>query len=436
MKKSYLLPAGTLFTALLITLVFLNIRENDPRAEYEKELIAMYAQVPEDIAEQSEGDNRPDRPDLAAMQNFFSIMDPELKAVPVERLKKAYEYSRELQKSSLKQGNALFWETAGSNMGGRTRAIMYDPNDPAGNKVWAGAVTGGIWYNEDITSFLSPWVQVDDMMANLSISCIVHDPQNTQVFYAGTGEAETARVIYRESSGVGMGIIKSTDGGASWNFLPSTESFRYVTDIQIREEDGTSVLYAGVASGIYKGATHQSEPSNGLFRSEDGGTSWEQVLPDISGGDGPYAVSDIKIQGDDRIYVGSMETPDLEGGATILYSDDGTEGSWTEYEDVKTLIESHGTENIPGRVILAPAPSNDSILYALFAVGYEDGFVYYKGRYIYRTTDRGESWEQVNLPDSPGLSIPTIPTTFMLGGSMCGRAAMQEPHGRINPTGP
>ena len=94
-----------------------------------------------------------------------------------------------------------------------------------------------------------------------------------------------------------MGILKSTDGGASWSFLESTENFRYVTDIQIREEDGVSVLYAGVASGFYKGATHQSEPSNGLFRSEDGGGSWEQVLPDISGADGPYPVSDIKIQG-------------------------------------------------------------------------------------------------------------------------------------------
>jgi hypothetical protein len=398
-RKSYFLTAGILISALIISSVYLTFSPNDPRGDYEKELIAMYAQVPEDALEQSEGDNRPDRPDLAAMQNFFSIMDPELKAVPVKRLKKAYEYSKELQESSLKQSNALFWETAGSNMGGRTRAIMYDPNNASGNKVWAGAVTGGIWYNEDITSFLSPWVQVDDMMANLSISCIVHDPLNTQVFYAGTGEAETARVIYRESSGVGMGILKSTDGGASWSFLPSTENFQYVTDIQIREEDGNSVIYAGVASGFYKGITHQSEPSNGLFRSEDGGNTWEQVMPEIPGTDEPYAVSDIKIQGDGRIYVGSMETPDLEGGATILYSDDGTEGSWTEYEDVKFLIESHGFENIPGRVILAPAPSNDSIVYALFAVGYEDGFVYYKGRYIFRTLDRGETWEQVNLPD-------------------------------------
>src|SRR5210317_1118223 len=276
MKKSYYLAAGLLISAFLLTTVVLDRPSKDLRAEYEQELIKMHAQVPNDALEQSEGENRPDRPDLAAMQNYFSIMDPQLKTVPTERLRDAFEYSRSLQATGLKQGNAMYWETAGSNMGGRTRAIMYDPNDAAGNKVWAGAVTGGIWYNEDITSFLSPWVQIDDMMANLSISCIVYDPNNTQVFYAGTGEAETARVIYRESSGVGMGILKSTDGGASWDFLPSTETFDYVTDIQVRDEDGNSVLYAGVASGFYKGATHQSEPSNGLFRSEDGGNNWEQ----------------------------------------------------------------------------------------------------------------------------------------------------------------
>ncbi|MCK5338483.1 MAG: hypothetical protein KAJ50_06720 [Bacteroidales bacterium] len=111
------------------------------------------------------------------------------------------------------------------------------------------------------------------------------------------------------------------------------------------------------------------------------------MLPFIPGLDETYAVSDIKIQGDGRIYVGSMETPELEGGATIFYSDEGTTGTWTTYEDVKTLIENQTTENIPGRVILAIAPSDTAVVYALFAVGYENGFVYYKGRYIYRTND-------------------------------------------------
>jgi len=397
--KNYLFSTGIILPVLAILFLTFNSHESDPRAEYEKKLIEMYKLIPEDIIEESEGDNRPDRPDLAAMQNYFSIMDPKLGIVPTERLKTAWYETKAMQASPDKQSNMLFWETAGSNMGGRTRAIMYDPNDASGNKVWAGSVTGGLWFNNDITDDESAWQPVNDFMPNLSISSIISDPNNSQVFYAGTGEAETARVIYRESSGVGMGILKSSDGGASWDFLPSTENFKYVSDIQIRNEGGSSVIFAAVASGIYQGTTHQSEPTNGLFRSDDGGLSWEQVLPDIPGMTAPFAVSDIKIQGDGRIYVGSMETPELDGGGTIFYSDEGTPGSWTVFEDVKYLIEAHQTQNIPGRVILAAAPSNDSIVYALFAVGYEDGFVYYKGRYIFRTSDRGETWEEVNLPD-------------------------------------
>jgi hypothetical protein len=400
-KKIYFLPAGIIFAAVVTALLITYPKASDPRQEYEEKLLAMAGEMPENMLEEYEGENRPDRPDLAAMQNYFSIMDPALGAVPVERLKTAWEQAKEIENTSIREGNALYWETEGSDMGGRTRAIMYDPNDDTGNKVWAGAVTGGLWYNDDITDDQSPWVVVDDFMPNLSISCLVYDPNDPQVFYAGTGEAETARIIYRESSGVGMGIIRSTDGGASWDFLPSTEGFKYVTDIQIRVEDGNSVIYAGVASGIYKGVNHPSQPANGLFRSVDDGQSWEQVLPDIPGLEEPYPVSDIKIQGDNRIYVGSMGTPELEGGATIFWSDLGTAGTWTKYEDVKVLIEGHGSENIPGRVILVTAPSDNNIVYALFSVGYIDfdNFIKYKGRYIFRTIDGGQNWLQVALPN-------------------------------------
>ena len=395
--------SGIIASCLLIaiSIVFIQNDRSDPREQYEEYLLARFAEIPVSVIEDSEGENRPDRPDLAAIQNYFSILDPALGEVPAERLKDAWDYMRPLQESAVRGSEALLWSTEGSNMGGRTRAIMYDPNDPAGNKVWAGSVTGGLWYNNDITDDESSWAAVNDILSNLSISCIVSDPNNSQIFYAGTGEAETARVIYRESSGIGMGILKSLDGGASWSNLPSTETFKYVTDIQIRDENGTSVIYAGIASGIYMGATHQSDPTNGLFRSADGGQLWEQVIPNIPGLDEPYAVSDIKIQGDGRIYVGSMETPELNGGATILYSDEGTAGSWTVYAEVKMLIESHAEENIAGRVILAISPSDNSVVYALFAVGYEnyeDGFVHYKSKYIFRTNNKGVTWNMVNLP--------------------------------------
>ncbi len=171
----------------------------------------------------------------------------------------------------------------------------------------------------DITNPGFLWIPVNDLWDNLAISCITADPNNLQIFYVGTGEASTAVTIYRESSGRGVGIWKTTDGGKTWSLLPSTGNFAYVTDIKVRNEDGNSVIYAGVVSGNYKGSNHQSIPSDGLYRSENGGSSWIQVLPDITGLSVPYAPSDIEIGTDGRIYIGTGRN--LESSGHIYWGD-------------------------------------------------------------------------------------------------------------------
>jgi hypothetical protein len=138
-------------------------------------------------------------------------------------------------------------------------------------------VTGGLWYNTNITSASNSWVPVTDFWPTLAVRCITYDPNAPMTFYVGTGEAETAIITYRESSGLGDGIWKSTDGGQTWNLLNSTTGFAYIPKIVVRNEGGNSVIYAAVVSGLYHGV-HQSTPSNGLFRSTDGGSTWTQVL--------------------------------------------------------------------------------------------------------------------------------------------------------------
>jgi hypothetical protein len=399
--KSRLIPAILAAVALFVLIPsFLILRQkNNEREKYEAFILEQSKD--KGIPRSGEGEKALDEPQMAAFQDFLQTMDPVEKRVPVERLHKAYKdiKAAEKQQGQLKAIYPLQWDIVPSNMGGRTRAIMYDPNNTAGNKVWAGGVTGGLWYNNNITGSQS-WVPVDDFWPSLSISSITYDPNNTQVFYVGTGEAFTARVGYRESSGIGDGIFKSADGGQTWQPLASTADWKFVTDIEVRDENGNSVIYAGVSSGTYHG-TQQSDPSDGLYRSTNGGTSWTQVLPDIPGSFNPYAVADIEITAGGRIIIGTMPNLSGAGGSTILYSDQGTAGSWTIYDDYVAIIQSNPDFPLCNRVMLGSAPSDPDVVYALLDAGYvnsANGFVYTQGLYIIRSDNAGSSWSARNIP--------------------------------------
>ena len=405
MKRSIELIIGPLLVATVLIFSIKLFRSPEKRIvdrqAYEEFLLEQYQGLPQFSEEKLKATPKPEHPDLAAFQDYFMTLDPELGRVPTERLKSAFQETRAIRAKygSGPKVSVIEWEGTPSNMGGRTRALMIDPRDPSGDKVWAGGVTGGLWYNNDITDDNSLWVPVDDFWDNLVVSCIAYDPNNPDLFYVGTGEAFTAVTIYRESSGRGMGIWKSTDGGTTWSSLPSAENFAYVTDIALRNEGGLSVMYAGVVSGVYHGL-HESYPSDGLYRSPDGGDTWEQVLPDITGHSEPYAPSDIEIGSDGRIYVGTMKNLNGVGGATLLFSDEGSSGSWTVFDDYVGIIESDSHYPIPGRVMLACAPSDENIVYAVIGSGFLNpyGFNLSYGNYILRSVDRGETWSQTNIP--------------------------------------
>ena len=355
------------------------------------------------------GEEAADEPGIAAYHDFLMTFDPATGTVPRERLVAAHENTRRL--SALKQSSQVTWQGYPSDMGGRTRAIMYDPNDPTHKKVWAGGVTGGLWFNNNITNFMSPWIPVGDFWSTMSIRCIAYDPAHPQTFFVGTGEVETAMQTYRESSGLGFGIGRSDDGGQTWYHIPGTEQFAYVTDIVVRIENNTSVIYAGVASGLYKGSQHQSTPSDGLFRSANGGATWQQVLPNITGSTVPYCVSDIALGADNRLYVGTRPNLNGEGAAVMLRSDNGTD--WTVDTQYQAEILGSSGNNIPGRVVMATAPSNANVVYALVASGYlnaANGFNYFNCDHILRSSDKGATWIKKALPSdlTSGNNFATI----------------------------
>jgi len=295
-----------------------------------------------------------DNPDRASFRDYIMMMDPETGKIPFEKYPLALQQANAMKSRSLE---SLAWTQISSNMGGRTKVICYDPN-------------------------------------------------NSQVMYVGTGEHETAiSNMYRESSGRGYGIWKSTDGGQSFQRLMSTVDFQYISDIVVANNAGQSVIYAGVVSGEYHGGTFQSQPSDGLYKSTDGGATWTQVLPNITGTTQPYAPSDIEVTASGRIFVGTKRNMNGNGGACILYSDTGNAGSWTVNTQYQTQISNASDSyNIPARVKLASAPSDSNKIYAFIAAKSlqetVEGYPTTIGKICVRSTDAGATWHTRHIPNN------------------------------------
>ena len=128
---------------------------------------------------------------------------------------KVFETQEKLKKGLSKKApgddvNNPWIERGPNDIGGRTRAIIFDPNDSSNRRVYAGGVSGGLWVNNDITSSTTQWSRVQNVPGNLSVTSITIDPRDSNIWYLGTGEQYTAGDV------VGSGIYRSTDGGTSW----------------------------------------------------------------------------------------------------------------------------------------------------------------------------------------------------------------------------
>lgn len=331
-----------------------------------------------------------DRPDLAIEQNILMTMDPKTKKVPYEKLFEAYRTTDQQRRNS---SLSIEWSEHGpTNVGGRTRAVMFDPNDQDAKKFWAGAVSGGLWYTDDITADSPVWHSIDDFWDNLAISSLAYDPTNTQVFYAGTGEG-----FFNADAVRGGGIWKTTDGGVNWTLLDATTGydFYYVTKIVVHPTTGD--VYATTRAS-YSGY-------GGVMKSTDDGESWTKVLHTGSSGvsSNTNRAADIEIGADGTIYaaMGLFSTDGIYASIT------GNEGDWT-----KLNTGSNGFPNTSiQRIEIACAPSNANYIYALVqGSGYEiDG--------IYKTTDRGNTWSSMTVPvniDGSGRKLGKSQTWYDL----------------------
>ncbi len=330
------------------------------------------------------------RMDLAFEQEVSRTKDPKLGFVPKNRLYKAYQEAEKRRSAIASKSKAsrapitgVNWTERGpNNVGGRTRAIMIDPNDGTNKTIWAAGVAGGLWKTTDITKANPDWEPVNDFFENMAITTLAYDPSDTDIMYFGTGEG-----FFNVDAIEGNGIWRSSDGGDNWTQLSTTINADRDACTGDDDCDFTNVNKIVVtSSGTILAATRSRFTNRGgIMRSTNGGTSWSNVLEGLSGTNACTASgyldwgADLEIAANGDIYA-SLGI--FENQGIWKSTDDGA--SWGS-----PVYTSGCTEQ---RIELAVAPSNEDYVYAL--IQEDDNTI----NRIIRTTNGGTSWSTLSNP--------------------------------------
>ena len=356
MRRIY--PLAVIMTA--VTLFLLNDR-NDSRAEW-RDFISNHPYNNPPSLDEVKNIPKRDRPDLAMQQNYLMTVDPNTKTVPTNRLVDAFSQMKTKKGRLTKEAipNTSWEEKGPNNIGGRTRAVMWDPNDTNTEKLWAAGVAGGIWFNNNITDANSSWQNVDDFMANLAVTTMAYDPTDTQIFYAGTGEG-----FFNGDAVRGAGIFKSTNAGTSWSLLSSTENgnFAYVQKVIVTQ------------AGTILAATRAVSGTSGVYRSTDDGATFTRMtdVPAVN-------IADLEEAANGDVYLGT-----LTSGEVYRSTNDGQ--NWTE-------ITPAGTS--ASRIELAiGSVGTTTATTVVYAIGEESNNV----GFFKKSVDGGSNWTDVDIPN-------------------------------------
>ena len=252
--------------------------------------------------------------------------------------------------------------------GGRIHDVEALPYDPS--TIYVATASGGLWksVNRGIT-----WTNLWEHMPVSTFGDLAIAPSNPDILYAGTGEQQN-----RQSTSWGNGVYRSDDAGATWRHL-GLEGTHHTGRVQVHPTD-PDIVYVAALGNLWRSA-----PDRGVYRSRDGGGTWDRVLyvDDHTG------AIDLAMDPSDpdvlyaAMYQRQRRTWGFNGGGpgSGLYKTTDGGDSWREL-----------TDGLPGgdkgRIGIAVAPTNPRILNILVQHSTESGG--------YRSEDGGESWEKVS----------------------------------------
>ena len=157
--------------------------------------------------------------------------------------------------------SGLKWRMLGPFRGGRVDTVSGVPGRP--NEFYFGAVNGGVWKTIDAGRI---WFPVFDSQPVASIGALAVAPSAPDTVYVGTGES-----TLRDSVGYGSGMYKSVDAGKTWTHL-GLDDTQHIGKVAVDPKNANVVFVAAI------GHLYQAHPDRGVFRSRDGGKTWQKVL--------------------------------------------------------------------------------------------------------------------------------------------------------------
>jgi photosystem II stability/assembly factor-like uncharacterized protein len=296
---------------------------------------------------------------------------------------------------------ALHWRQIGPVRAGRARALAGVPSQP--NVFYIGFDNGGLWRSTD---YGSNWEPLFDQQGTGSIGAIAVAPSDPNIIYVGSGAG-----IIRPDLAVGDGMYKSTDGGRTWTHLGLRDS-QMIAMIEVDPLDPNRLYVAAL------GHPYGPNAERGIFRSTDGGQSFQKVLYR----DEYTSANDVRIDPSDHntLYatLWQQQQSFIEGGGFA-----GAGGIFKSTDGGSTWRQLAGGLPSLNQANLAIAPNNPKIIYATVAplapAGGSGGF---GGPPIgfYKSVDAGEHWflatQDPSLPSSPTPRVVDQRPLARIGG--------------------
>ncbi|MCF8243208.1 MAG: T9SS type A sorting domain-containing protein [Melioribacteraceae bacterium] len=295
------------------------------------------------------------------------------KKMPADKYNREYETSKlHMSKANAELNLDDQWTEIGPhNIGGRTISLAINPENP--NTIYAGSASGGLWRSKTSGEGADAWDKITTGFPVLGVHAVAIDPTDTNTLFIGTGEVYQYQkalggVAIRETRGsYGIGILKSTDAGQTWEKS---------LDWTYNQERGVFVIKfePGNPDVIWTGTTE------GTFKSTDYGNSWNQVHDVIM-------VNDILINEDNPDYV-LISCGNLASTGHGIYK---TTDGGSSFSKINSGLPS----SFGGKALFSPYKQNFDYVYLSIGNGYYSG----AGTWMCKSTDFGDTWSIINTYD-------------------------------------